>query len=47
MGILGTGVTTTAIAVAVSAGGVGVLNKLRDYEIEEVSNTKAILKLKK
>lgn len=35
--ILGTGATLTAISVAVAAGGVGVLNKLRSYKVEKIS----------
>ena len=45
--ILGVGATGTAIGIAVAAGGVGALNKLRDYDIEKISDTKAILRKRK
>lgn len=38
MTILGAGV-----AIAVAAGNVNVLNKLRDYDLEKISDTKVIL----
>lgn len=40
---LGVGATTAAITMAITAGGVGVLKKLRKYDVEEISETKAIL----
>ncbi|MED9968304.1 MAG: hypothetical protein UFJ18_16240 [Blautia sp.] len=43
IGVLGTGTTVSAVAIAVAAGGVGALNLLRDYDIEKISDTKAIL----
>lgn len=43
VGILGVPTTISAIGIAVAGGGIGALNKLRDYEIEEISDTKAIL----
>ena len=36
--ILGASATTSAVAIAVAAGGVAVLNKLRDYKIIEDSD---------
>ena len=42
--ILGVGTTATAISIAVAAGGVGVLNKLRRYKIVSTSNNSVILK---
>lgn len=38
-GILGVGATTCAISLAVAAGGVAVLNKLRSYKVEKISDT--------
>ena len=43
MTILGAGVATSAVAIAVAAGNVNVLNKLRDYDLEKISDTKVIL----
>lgn len=40
VGVLGLGATTAAISIAVAAGGVGVLNKLRDYKLEKLSSNK-------
>ena len=37
--VLGFGTTATAISIAVAAGGVGVLNSLRDYDLEKISDT--------
>lgn len=45
VGVLGVGATTTAVAIAVAAGGVGVLNKLRGYDVEKVGD-KVILRKK-
>lgn len=42
--ILGTGTAVTAVLIAVSAGGIGVLNKLRSYKIVENIDNKLILK---
>lgn len=36
---LGFSATATAISMAVAAGGVGVLNRLRDYDMEKISDT--------
>ncbi len=44
-GTLGTA-ATTAVAIAVAAGGVGALNKLRQYQIMEQSTDRLILKRK-
>ena len=44
--VLGTGVTVSAITIAVAAGGVGALNKLRDYDMDKISDTKIILRKK-
>ncbi|MCD8213953.1 MAG: hypothetical protein LUC34_07940 [Campylobacter sp.] len=38
--ILGSTVAVSAIMIAVSAGGVGALNKLRKYKLEKISDTK-------
>jgi len=46
VGILGGGATYSAIAVAVAAGGVGVLNKLRRYDLVKKSENTVILKRK-
>lgn len=46
VGVLGIDATTAAIIMAITAGGVGVLNKLRKYDVEEISETKAILRRK-
>lgn len=45
VGILGAGTAMSAINIAISAGGVAVLNKLRNYKI--VSNTSNKLVIKK
>ena len=42
--ILGLSTTVTAIAIAVAGRGVGILNKLRDYEIVSNKDDKVILK---
>ena len=42
--ILGVGATTAAISIAIAAGGVGVLNKLRSYKIIENNENKLVLK---
>ena len=39
VGILGAATTATAISIALAAGGVGVLNHLRDYDMEKISDT--------
>lgn len=41
--VLGVPTTISAIGIAVAGGGIGALNKLRDYDIEEISDDKAIL----
>lgn len=41
---LGLPTATTAILIAVAAGGVGVLNKLRDYDIVEKNDKRVKLK---
>lgn len=46
VGILGGAVTYTAIAVAIAAGGVGALTKLRSYEEVSRESNKLILKRK-
>lgn len=46
VGILGGAATLSAIGIAVAAGGVGVLNKLRDYEIVEKSDSRVVLRRK-
>ena len=43
-GILGVSVTMAAIAIAVAAGGVGALNKLRSYKLEKLGQDHIILK---
>ena len=43
-GALGVPATTSAVLIAVAAGGVGVLNKLRKYKIIENNGDKLILK---
>lgn len=40
---LGLGTTVSAILIAVSAGGVGALNKLRGYKLQKISDTHVIL----
>lgn len=42
--VLGLPVATSAVAIAVAAGGVGALNKLRGYKVIEHSDNKLILK---
>ena len=42
--ILGLPAAISAVTIAVAAGGVGVLNELRDYEIVENNNDVLILK---
>lgn len=41
---LGLSTTTSAILIAIAAGGVGVLNKLRDYDIVEENDKRIKLK---
>ena len=36
-----------AVSIAVAAGGVGALNKLRDYNLTKINDNKVILKRKK
>lgn len=43
VGVLGVPTTISAIGIAVAGGGVGTLNKLRDYDIEKISDDKVIL----
>ena len=43
--VLGLGATITAISIAVAAGGVGALNKLRDYKVVSHDNGRLILKI--
>lgn len=43
VGVLGVPTTISAIGIAVAGGGVGALNKLRDYDIEKISDDKVIL----
>ena len=40
---LGMGTTIAAVTIAVAGGGVGILNKLRDYDMEKISDDKVIL----
>ncbi len=40
---LGAKVTTSAICIAVSAGGVGALNKLRSYKVLSKNNNRVVL----
>ena len=43
--VLGTGVTTSAIALGVAAGGAAILNSLRDdYKIVEKNSSRVVLK---
>lgn len=44
VGVLGTSTTLSAILISIAAGGVGVLNKLRKYEIIENTDNRLILK---
>lgn len=44
VGILGLSTTTSAVLIAVAAGGVGVLNSLRDYNIVEKNSNRVVLK---
>lgn len=46
VGILGASTTYSAITIAVTAGGVGVLNKLRGYDVIKRSENSIILKRK-
>ncbi|EJD6111621.1 hypothetical protein ACX7S9_002504 [Morganella morganii] len=46
VGVLGTSATYSAIAIAVAAGGIGVLNKLRRYKIVDKSNDIVVLRRK-
>lgn len=46
VGILGASATTAAISIAVAAGGIGALKKLRDYKITEQSANRLVLKRK-
>lgn len=44
-GVLGISTTTAAVAIAVAAGGVGILNSMRDdYKIVEESSNRVVLK---
>ena len=45
--ILGGPVACSAMAIAVAAGGIGVLNKLRKYKIEKQSGDVVVLRRKK
>ena len=44
--ILGVPAAIAAVSMAVSAGGVGILNKLREYEIVEKSDSRLVLRKK-
>jgi hypothetical protein len=46
VGILGGATTLSAIGIAVAAGGVGALNKLRKYRMISRENSRIVLKLK-
>ncbi|TSA85757.1 hypothetical protein [Helicobacter mehlei] len=41
--VLGFPATTSAVAIAFAAGGVGVLNKLRGYDLKKISDTHVVL----
>ncbi|WP_104640881.1 hypothetical protein [Helicobacter bizzozeronii] len=43
VGVLGLPATTSALAIAFAAGGVGVLNKLRGYDLKKISDTRVVL----
>ena len=43
VGVLGLGTTATAISIAIAGGGVAVLNKLRGYSLEKISDDKVVL----
>lgn len=43
VGILGFSTTATAISIAIAGGGVAVLNKLRGYSLEKISDDKVVL----
>ena len=42
--VLGLPAATAAVMIAISAGGVGVLNKLRKYKIIEKTDEKVVLR---
>lgn len=42
--ILGAGTAATAISIAVAAGGIGALNKLRAYRVASTDNNRVVLK---
>jgi len=44
VGILGAGTAASALSIAVAAGGIGALNKLRAYKIVSHSDNKLVLK---
>lgn len=44
---LGVSTTVTAVLIAVGGGGVGVLNKLRDYKMEKLTDEHIILHRRK
>ena len=44
---LGVSTTVTAVLIAVGGGGVGVLNKLRDYEMEKLDDEHIVLHRRK
>lgn len=43
---LGLPVALSAVAIAVAGGSIEILNLLREYEIEKISDTKSILRRK-
>ena len=43
---LGLPVALSAVAIAVSGGSIEILNQLREYEIEKISDTKSVLRRK-
>ena len=45
--VLGVPTAVSAVSIAVAAGGVGALNKLRDYNLTKINDNKVILKRKK
>jgi hypothetical protein len=46
VGVLGLPATIAAVTIAIASGGIGVLNKLRDYDIIEKNDSKLVLKKK-
>ncbi|MDR1770512.1 MAG: hypothetical protein LBS02_07740 [Hungatella sp.] len=42
-GMMGTTTTISSVMIAVAGGGVGALNKIRDYRMEQITRTHIIL----